>query len=376
MLQKKSTAIDVKRQNRQEVLYYIFQHENCSRQDIAAALGMSMPTVLTNVKELSKLGLVTETGQYDSTGGRKAAVISSVPQAKLAIGIDITRNHISMVLVDLAGNILEQMRFTLTYENTIEYYNKLEDLANNFINKTEDIKDRFLGYGISIPGIINENGNVITDSHALGIKNISCNIFMNNLEENSIFINDANAAGFAEAIGKEQNRTLVYLSLSNSVGGAVFIGGKLYTGSNQRSGEFGHSRLIPGGRRCYCGQEGCMDAYLNALQLSGLENGRLEDFFQKLLQGDLFYEKTWSEYLSNLAVAVINLRMVFDCDIILGGYVGAWMEPYLPELKKLVKKLDTFEDNADYIQLCKYKREASAFGAAMQHVYQYLENIS
>ncbi|MFQ9799181.1 MAG: ROK family protein [Clostridia bacterium] len=52
----------------------------------------------------------------------------------------------------------------------------------------------------------------------------------------------------------------------------------MYTGSNLRAGEFGHNTLIPGGRRCYCGKEGCLDAYCSAKVLSNHTNGNLLEF--------------------------------------------------------------------------------------------------
>ena len=50
-----------------------------------------------------------------------------------------------------------------------------------------------------------------------------------------------------------------------------------------------------------------------------------------------------------MALTVVNLRMLFDCRIILGGYVGAWMEDYMEELKKLVRGRCSIEKEEDYL---------------------------
>lgn len=51
------------------------------------------------------------------------------------------------------------------------------------------------------------------------------------------------------------------------------LNGRLWTGDTFQAGELGHMILIPGGRRCYCGKQGCADAYLSprALKRDGWE---------------------------------------------------------------------------------------------------------
>ncbi|MFQ9679073.1 MAG: ROK family protein [Ruthenibacterium lactatiformans] len=113
------------------------------------------------------------------------------------------------------------------------------------------------------------------------------------------------------------------------MGSAVLIGRRLYLGHNLRSGEVGHTTLVPGGRPCYCGKSGCVDAYCRAGLLHGHTGGSLKDFFLRLHTGDAALRSVWDAYLDNVAVVVNNLRMMLDCDVILGGYVGGtWMQSW------------------------------------------------
>lgn len=370
----KSTTIDIKRQNRQSVLKFVCQNEITSRQDIAFALGMSMPTVLQNIKELQELGLVKEFGQYESTGGRKAAILKRIDDAFFSIGVDVTRNHISIILINLVGKIISKKRIQFKYENTDSYYQHLGQQVINFVEEQADVTDKLLGVGISLPGIFNESGTVFTDSHALVTKDIPCERISKWIPWNCTFLNDANAAGLAELQLMPENSTMVYISLNNYVGGSIFFEGKLYKGQNQRSGEFGHMRLVPDGEQCYCGQMGCVDSYCSATSLTKRDD-RLEDFFDKLGKNEKEYTELWSDYLKKLALAVINLRMSFDCDIVIGGYVGGFLEPWLPELRELAGQLNPFESECTYLRVCKYKYEASACGAALQQVARFIENI-
>ena len=84
-----------------------------------------MPTVLQNVKELQEAGIVEEVGEYESTGGRKAKALSVVKNVRYAAGVDITANHISVVIIDLKGDMVHSRRFRRRFENTAEYYDCL-----------------------------------------------------------------------------------------------------------------------------------------------------------------------------------------------------------------------------------------------------------
>ena len=51
----------------------------------------------------------------------------------------------------------------------------------------------------------------------------------------------------------------------------------------------------------------------------------MEDFFERLHEGELEAMALWEQYASYLAIAVNNIHMVLDCDVVLGGYVGSCM---------------------------------------------------
>ncbi|MEG1268586.1 MAG: ROK family transcriptional regulator [Oscillospiraceae bacterium] len=366
---------EIKLENRRSILKYIFTQGRTSRQEISAALGLSMPTVLQNITELQKLGMVSDGGYFESTGGRKAEKLACVACHRYSVGLDITKNHIALVLLNFTGEIEVSRREQLKFENTDTYYGQLAERVVEFVSENSVDSGKILGIGISIPGMLSEDGNVIVDSHALGIADVPCGKIGNVMPWSCRFENDANAAGFAEIGRLSEKSTMVYLSLSNSVGGACFSDGVLQRGKNQRAGEFGHMRIHSSGRECYCGQTGCLDSYCSALRLAENGGGRLESFFEKLKNGDRECLKIWDTYLDDLALAVINLRMCYDCDVLVGGYVGAWMEPWIDELRGRVTQLNPFESNSRFLQVCRYKREASAYGAASRILDGYFSII-
>lgn len=366
--------MDVKRRNRVNTLRCILASGRVSQMELTQRLALSWPTILQNVKELMELGLVREDGVYQSTGGRKAKAYAPVREAKVAVGVDVTRDHVSVVLTDLGGTLLRQVRGSLRFSMEDVYFKYLGGLVQRFV-EANNAADRVLGVGISLPGIVDEERGLLRDSHALELRNVSLGLFSAQVPWDCRFLNDANAAGLAEVYGEPDAGDMVYLSLSDTVGGAILRDGKLYMGNHLRAGEFGHTTLIPGGLRCYCGKEGCLDAYCSAKRLSDEAGGSLPAFFEALQAGDPEKRQVWREYLEYLAVAVNDLHTIFDCDVVAGGYVGAYLKDFGELLRALLAERNTFEPDASYLKYCRYPEEAAAVGAALSQVEAFLAGL-
>lgn len=79
--------------------------------------------------------------------------------------------------------------------------------------------NKVLGVGISVPAHVTEDGNNITYAPILNFTGGSINAFSQFIDYPCHFINDASAACMAEYWNVNELVNIVYLSLSNSVGG-------------------------------------------------------------------------------------------------------------------------------------------------------------
>ncbi|MFA9381205.1 MAG: ROK family protein [Acetanaerobacterium sp.] len=368
-------SAEIKRDNRNRVYRFLYGREALSNRDIAYALGISQPTVIQNIKDLQGLGLVLENGMFESTGGRKAKAYVCDPVARCALGLDITKNHVAVVCVNLSGEIITSTRVKCEFENTPAFFEGLGLLIEEQLNRAQLGRDRVLGVGIALPAILSADRQTVAYSPVLGFTGGSLCAFADVISYPCTLYNDANAACFAEMWVRGGCENLVYLSLSNSVGGGVIQNGQMVYGQNQRGGEFGHMTIVPGGLPCYCGKNGCVDSYCRALRLSDMTGGSLEQFFQALRTHSPAHEALWEDYLYHLAIAVNDLRMAFDCDIILGGYVGSCLGDYIDRLQELVQTRNPFEPDISFLQVCRYKKEATAVGAALDIVDRFFKNV-
>lgn len=367
--------MEVKKMNRNSIYKLLYRHEAISINEIASRLNLSLPTVTQNLKELLEKDLIIETGLFESTGGRKAKAISFNASAKYAIGLDITRNHVGIALIDIGGELIKSIRLHYPFFNTTKYFEGIGKEVRQFITESSINEKKILGVGIALPAILSGDGKTVDYATVIDFKGGSVYRFADFIPYPCMLSNDANAAGFAELWGNEVLNDVVYLSLNNSVGGSFIIGKNIYSGQNQRGGEFGHMTIMPEGNLCYCGKKGCVDAYCSAKTLSDSTDGNISEFFRLLKLNSEPQKILWDEYLNHLAVAINNLRMLYDCNVILGGYVGAYLDEYIEYIRELVSKRNTFENDGSYLYACRYKMEATAVGAALQHIKNYIDNI-
>ncbi|MCI9659787.1 MAG: ROK family transcriptional regulator [Lachnospiraceae bacterium] len=366
----------IKKTNRSQIFNLLYKKDSLSKRDIQLQLGLSLPTVTQHLTDLLNEGLIFQNGYMRNTGGRNAITYSFKDDAKLAIGLDITRHHITAVVINLQGAVIAQLRIRYTFERTDTYLRRLGEVVNQIISENAIDISRVLGVGVGLPGLTNASYDRIVYGKILDIEDSTTEDYSRYIHFPVRIFNDANAACDIELYSTTNTKPNgFYIMLSNNVGGAIFINDSVYTGDDFRSGEIGHLNIHPGGLRCYCGQRGCVDPYCSATVLTAISDGNLNQFFELLEQGDQTAQSIWSAYLQHLALAIRNVRVLFDCPIIIGGYVGAYIDKYLDELKQILDTYNSFDKNSDYVVACKYKTESIAAGAALYFVKKFLSAI-
>lgn len=378
MATKKISVNEIKIKNRQMIYQFIRTHGAVSKQDIVVALQLSLPTVTQNLEYLKNQGLIEDSEQIKNTGGRNATAYTCVENAKMAVGVNLTVHHMNAVAVDLSGNVVglvkERIRFNLEDD---AYLKRLGEVVEQVKTEANISDENLLGVGISVPGIISDDGNTVEYGLTLGFTGKKKEEIAKYIPYESRLVHDSYAAGYMETWNNHKGQNAFYISLNNSVGGAVIIDGEVYGGDTQKGGEIGHMTVVPqDGEMCYCGKRGCFDTVCKAGNLDQYTDGNLEEFFRCLKAGDKKAEELWSRYLDDLSMAIHNIRMLFDTEIILGGYVGTHIGEYMSELCERVNERDPFYDDAnEFLSICRYKVEASAAGAAAFFIDEFMNGI-
>jgi len=369
---------DIKNSNRRKIYFYLRDNGLATKQDVAYKLQLSLPTVSQYLENLVEQGLVScaNKAAKSKLGGRYPVAYSYIADAKVAVGLDISRHHVETIIIDLDGNVIKYVYKKINYQRDDEYLKMLGDEVAKIIERAGVNPDRILGVGIAVPGLLDRSNGYVVDGRVIDNTGMTCKEFSKYIPYRTQLIHDSDASGFSEFWKCTDIHNALYVSLCNSIGCSVFIDDKVYLGDGLYSGEIGHLNLIPDGRKCYCGQRGCLDPYCNAEVLSNHTNGDLFEFFEKVENGDLKLCKVWDTYMDHLSTAITDMRMMYGCTIIIGGYIGYYMKSHMETLcKKVDEKTPFGERSESYLIQSKQKMEAVATGAALRFVKEFLEEV-
>lgn len=370
------TTAELKLLNCRKVYNLIYQEKNISKQAIAQRLGMSLPTVTQNLAYLIEHQFIQQGGLFESTGGRPATIYQINSIFKVSIGVELLIEKADIVLVDLYGMILKEAEFPVPFKNSPAYYESLGTFISNFIEESPYAKEALLGVTIAVQGLVSRDGDTITYGELLNATGVTSDQFAEYIEFPVLLIHDTEAAAYAELLNSNITNAF-FLSLNMFLGSALIVNGTIFRGCELGGGTIEHMRLHQDGKPCYCGKRGCVDSYCSARALineSALEH---RQFFSRVRACELAAVNLWHSYLEDLALAIYNVRMVIDCDFILGGLLSEYInDADISLLKEMVSDCGNLPSNNLRIIKSNGGRKATISGAAMQRVCAYLENPS
>lgn len=373
---EKFSLSDIKKMNYSDVYHFIYSNDKCSKQAIANALQMSLPTVTQHLNLLLDGGLIQTCGQLKSQIGRKAVAYTIVPDARISIGVEILKKRVTVAAVDLYGHIISHNVCPLLFSNTDGYYREVSEEVQKFIADSAIQEDHILGISFALQGLVSQDGRSVIYGKILDCTGLSVQTFEQYLDYPCRFVHDAECAAMTELWDRQDLLDALYLSLGYHLGGAVIIGGEIQSGRTGRTGTIEHMTLVPDGLPCYCGQKGCMECYCSAGSLLSSSED-LDSFFAVKAQGNPQYQKRWEDFLGSLAAAINNLHMVIDSEVILGGHLAPYMtEDDLAYLTARLQEITAFPEKESFLSLGKRKSSTVAIGAALYYTKDFMQNMS
>jgi glucokinase len=151
------------------------------------------------------------------------------------------------------------------------------------------------------------------------------------------------------------------MTLGTGIGGGLILEGKLYHGAFDVAGEIGHTTIDLNGRRCKCGNYGCLEAYASGpaiadrareavlgdetesilLSLVGGDPKKItaQTVYEAAKHGDTMATEVVRETGRILGAGVSNLLNIFNPDVVVmaGGVTQAGDELFKP-LRAEVKR--------------------------------------
>lgn len=193
----------------------------------------------------------------------------------LSIGVDVGGTKIAGGVVAVDGEVLATIRRD-------SHAKERQAIIDTIVEVVRELKNDFPAcatVGIGAAGFIAEDRNTIAHGTNLDWTGLRLGDAISERVGMPVVVeNDANAFGWAEVrFGAAQGkRNALVVAIGTGVGGAVVVDGRLLRGARGFAAEIGHINVVPDGRPCGCGLNGCLERYAagTALGVNGWEQAR------------------------------------------------------------------------------------------------------
>lgn len=280
-----------------EVFALVRDGDADTRAELGRITGLSRSAVASRVAALTSLGLVVETEDTQSTGGRPPARLSFDVDAGIVLAAAIGRSRSQLGVFGLGGEFLASD--TVDQEIGIGP----DELMPQITKRLEALVDdagrrdhRILGVGLSIPGTADSTRGCSLDSPIMhGWDGVPLAPYFAETTSAPVFLdNDANAMVLAERRDhRDRFQNALLVKASTGLGAGIVAGGTLQRGSLGAAGEFGHTKTAAAaGVACRCGDSGCLEAIaggwalVRALQEQGRSVGHIRGVVDLAVSGD------------------------------------------------------------------------------------------
>ncbi|WP_084102494.1 ROK family transcriptional regulator [Demequina sp. NBRC 110051] len=325
----------VRRTHEVRVLDALRQHGAMSRSELARRVGLSRTTLSDITADLLLRGaiVVADTDAAVRSGsGRPAERLAVDPASGQFLGVDFGHRRVTVAIADASHNILAEG--ACRYESDANWerrlaaaYGLIDDLATRNGVHLSDLQ----AIGIGVPGPYTyacEGAPTVTWKKQLAPDGVD-RAFEQRFGAPVMVDNNTRLAALAEAIaGPSAADDLIYVRLSDGVGGGLIVAGRLVMGTRGYAGELGHVNVDPHGARCQCGKRGCLEtvasvpAILGTCRANGLDVETLDDLAEAVRISDPVAERVLRDAGGALGRVLGGAAMTLNPDeVVIGGEI-------------------------------------------------------
>ncbi|GBD85800.1 N-acetylglucosamine repressor [bacterium BMS3Abin02] len=293
--------------NRSMVLNVVRESGPISKAEIARSTGLSQATVGAIVPSLIEHGLVSESDPTVTGIGRPATQLQLDRDSYNVVGLKLMEDRIVGAVTDLEARTLGQSELPVAELEPASIVEAAAEVVDDLLQISGLRRERLLGVGIGMAGVIDTNRGLCRNSPFLGWRNVPIGELAEARLEVPVRVdNDVNTLALAErwfGVGQQADDFLL-ITLGRGVGLSIVAGGNVYRGAQGGAGEFGHTVVAESDELCSCGNRGCLEATVGepALLRRAQELCIARDLSSPATAAELYAAAIRDQELANLLV--------------------------------------------------------------------------
>lgn len=357
-------GIELKRiTGRSAILSQLFLSGPLSRSELTERLGLSSGAVSKITAELIDEQVIAEAGQVESGGGRPRVLLRMDPNYGRVIGVVIGETDIRVEIFDWAMTQLAEFVSPLpavSFRGGLDadmVADLIVDGVRGVIVAADVADETVIGVGVSVPGTVEQGSAAFVHAPIVGWVGVPLGWM---LRERGLMMpvhveRGAKAVGQAEmwfGAGRGVGRAIMVL-VGSEVGAAVVTDDVTHPETGSIAGGWGHTTIVFGGRKCRCGRNGCLEAYVGAQSV--LERYRNMGMDDEIVGGNEFSQLAslletsaqpsmaadlMDEVADLLGAGIANLTNLFHPErVMLGGWMGLALGRHrLPRIREVARE--------------------------------------
>jgi glucokinase len=293
------------------------------------------------------------------------------------LGVDLGGTRIKVGIADELGRLLTFKKYLTRVDLGREALSRrIIRIIHKCLAENPDPRNRPVAIGLGAAGMIDiREGVVLFSPNFPDWKQVPLARLISDQTGLPTFLdNDANAITYGEkwvGAAKDMNN-FVCLTLGTGVGSGLVLDGRLWYGCHGSGPEIGHMTIQPKGRRCLCGNRGCLETLASArwlVKTASKKRGSVnnsKDLFLQARCGDLFSLSLFEKLGKALGITIASLIHILSLEgVVLGGGLSRAATIFLPSLEKEIKKrLTLVPPERIKIRISRLQEKSGVLGAA------------
>ncbi|HLY58428.1 MAG TPA: ROK family protein [Stellaceae bacterium] len=240
--------------NQRVTLHAVRLNGPVQRTELADITGLTAPAIANITRRLLNDGLIMESGRHHGARGRAASKLVINPDSCFSIGVNVDRDHITIVVVDFVGRVRARSSREVAFAMPDAVQSFFRHSIGQMLAKANIDPARLIGIGVAFPDEMERTKLPEQPDDYAVWGSVAVDELLSDVFPIPVYVeNDAAAAALGEmqfGLG-HQYRSFFYILITAALGGGLVVDGQYVRGANGRSGELGwlHGRDAAGNSR-------------------------------------------------------------------------------------------------------------------------------